>query len=220
MPTALVTGSNRGIGLELCRQLAARGDTVIAACRKTSEELSALGVQVEEGFDVTSQESVDGLAKKLSGATIDTLILNAGILLHTSLDDLDFEKVTRQLAVNSIGPLRVAAGLRSNLGKGSKVAVITSRMGSIADNTSGGSYGYRMSKAAVNAAFVSLARDLEPAGVAVAILHPGWVQTEMTGRTGNATAAESAQGLIARIDEASLATTGQFRHMNGEILPW
>ncbi len=126
----------------------------------------------------------------------------------------------RQFEVNSLGPLRVTAALRGNFGEGSKVAIITSRMGSIADNTSGGRYGYRMSKTAVNMAGRSLAQDLREAGVAVVILHPGFVRTDMTGGQGLIDAPESAAGLIARIDELTLETSGSFRHTNGEDLPW
>ncbi len=126
----------------------------------------------------------------------------------------------RQFEVNSLGPLRVTAALRGNLGQGSKVAIVTSRMGSIEDNTSGGRYGYRMSKAAVNMAGRSLANDLKDRGVAVAILHPGFVRTEMTGHQGLIDPPESAAGLIARIDELTLETTGGFWHANGEIIPW
>jgi NAD(P)-dependent dehydrogenase (short-subunit alcohol dehydrogenase family) len=220
MANVLITGSNRGIGLELVRQLSGRGDTVAAACRKSSPELAELGVRVIEGVDVTSDESVDELTQQLSGFRLDVLINNAGLLTRESLDDLDFDRIRRQLEVNSLGPLRVTAKLRSLLGEGSKVAIITSRMGSIDDNTSGGRYGYRMSKAAVNIAGKSLAVDLRDAGVAVAILHPGFVRTEMTGHEGLIDPPESAAGLIARIDELTLATSGSFWHANGEQLPW
>ena len=216
----LVTGANRGIGLELCRQLAARGDHVIAACRQSSASLDGLGVQVEAGVDVTSDASVCELARRLAGLRLAALVNNAGVLRGTSLEHLDFEACRFQFEVNSLGPLRVTRALLPNLAEGSKVIIVTSRMGSIADNGSGGSYGYRMSKAAVNMAGVSLARDLEPRGISVGILHPGWVKTDMTGHSGLCTAGESAAGLIARMDDLSLAETGGFWHMNGERLPW
>jgi NAD(P)-dependent dehydrogenase (short-subunit alcohol dehydrogenase family) len=116
--------------------------------------------------------------------------------------------------------LLITQALLGNLDEGSKVGIITSRMGSIADNDSGGSYGYRMSKAAVNAAGKSLAIDLKPRGIAVGILHPGWVRTDMTGRNGLIDANESAKGLLARMDELNLDNTGTFWHANGELLPW
>ena len=220
MPTAVVTGSNRGIGLELCRLLQQRGDGVIALCREASEELKQLSVRVEEGIDVGDDGVVATLSERLAGVKVDLLINNAGILTRETLEDLDFGRIRRQLEVNSLGPLRVTKALLGNLGKGSKVAIVTSRMGSIADNTSGSRYGYRMSKAAVNMAGVSLAHDLRERGVAVVILHPGFVRTEMTGNQGLVDAPESASGLLARIDSLSVETSGQFLHMNGEPLPW
>ena len=220
MATALVTGSNRGIGLELCRQLAERSHHVVAVCRNPSAELEALGVRVESGVDVTDARAVDGLARRLEGTRIDLLVNNAGVLLKDRLDRLELDTVSRQIEVNAIGPLLVTARMIPLLGPGSKVALITSRMGSIADNTSGGMYGYRMSKAALNAAGVSLARDLAPRQIAVVILHPGFVRTELTDGSGNVDAAESARGLLARIDELTLEATGRFFHANGEELPW
>lgn len=166
MSTALVTGANRGIGLELCHQIKERGDNVIAVCRRTSNELQQLGVRVEAGVDVTSDADVTALKERLAGVNIGLLINCAGILTRESLSELDFERIRRQFEVNALGPLRVTASLLDNLGKDSKVAIITSRMGSIGDNTSGSRYGYRMSKAAVNMAGVSLAHDLQDRGIA------------------------------------------------------
>jgi NAD(P)-dependent dehydrogenase (short-subunit alcohol dehydrogenase family) len=220
MPTVVITGANRGIGLELARQFKQRGDEVVAACRKSSDELAKLDVEVVEEFDVTDDAAVRRLAKSLKGRKVDVLVNCAGILSDESLGDLDFDRIRAQYEVNSLGPLRVTAALKGNLGEGSKVAIITSRMGSIDDNTSGGRYGYRMSKAAVNMAGRSLANDLKGDGVAVAILHPGFVRTDMTGHQGLVDPPESAVGLIARIDEVTLETTGTFWHANGEVIPW
>jgi NAD(P)-dependent dehydrogenase (short-subunit alcohol dehydrogenase family) len=218
--TVLVTGANRGIGLELCRQLANRGDRVIAACRKTSNDLQGIDVRVEEGVDVTSTDSVSQLVRRLEGQTIDLLINNAGILTRESLDQMDLGAVLWQFEVNAMGPLRVSHALLPQLGPGAKIGIVTSRMGSISDNTSGSRYGYRMSKAAVNMAGVSLAHDLRDRGVAVALLHPGYVRTDMTGGNGNLEASEAASGLLARLDELDLSSTGTFWHSNGEVLPW
>ena len=171
-------------------------------------------------MDVSDADSVASFAARLGDSAIDLLINNAGILTSETLDDLDFERIRRQLEVNSLGPLRVTAALLPRLHKGSKVAIITSRMGSIADNTSGSRYGYRMSKAAVNAAGKSLSVDLAPKGIAVAILHPGFVRTGMTGNMGNVDAAESAGDLLARIDALTLETSGTFWHAKGDVLPW
>ena len=220
MATICITGANRGIGLEMARQLKDRGDDVVAACREASEELATLDVEVIEGVDVTDDGSVDKLTEALGDRIVDVLVNCAGILSDESLSDLDFDRMRRQFEVNSLGPLRVTAALRGNLGEGSKVAIITSRMGSIEDNTSGGRYGYRMSKVAVNMAGRSLANDLREEGVAVVILHPGFVRTGMTGGQGLIDPPESAAGLIARIDELTMETTGSFRHANGEELPW
>ncbi len=221
MATYLVTGANRGIGYEYCRQFQAKGETVIAVCRTASEELKQLGVQVEEGIDITSDDSVTDLKSRLGDTTIDVLINNAGILKRVSLEALDFDCIREQLEINALGPLRVTHALLPNLKAGSKIVMMTSRMGSIGDNTSGNSYGYRMSKVALSMAGKSLAHDLKPRGIAVAILHPGLVQTRMTNFTaGGITPEESVKGLLARIDQLTLENTGTFWHANGEVLPW
>ena len=218
--TALVTGANRGIGLALCRRLKERGRDVIAVCRKSSPELDALGVRVEAGVDVTSDDAVSGLARRLTGVALDEIICNAGILREDGLDDGAYSEIRAQMEVNAIAPVRVVAALRRNLRRGGKIALITSRMGSIGDNGSGGYYGYRMSKAALNAAGMSLARDLAPSGIAVAILHPGFVRTQMTEGSGNIDPEEAAAQLVDRLEALSLETTGTFWHANGQVLPW
>ncbi len=218
--TALVTGANRGIGLALCRRLKERGREVIGVCRKSSPALDALGVRVEAGVDVTSDDAVSGLARRLAGVALDELVCSAGILREDGLDDAAYDDIRAQLEVNAIAPLRVVAALRKNLRRGGKVALITSRMGSIGDNGSGGYYGYRMSKAALNAAGMSLARDLASSGVAVAILHPGYVRTDMTDGAGNIDPADAAAQLVDRIDALTPETTGTFWHANGQVLPW
>jgi NAD(P)-dependent dehydrogenase (short-subunit alcohol dehydrogenase family) len=220
MATALITGANRGIGLALCRLLLARGDQVIAACRSSSPELDGLGVEVVTGLDVTSDDSVAALVRRLGKTQLDLLVNNAGLMTHESLDDLDFDRIRRQLEINSLGPLRVTAALLDRLRLGAKLAFITSRMSSIGDNTSGGDYGYRMSKVALNMAAVSLARDLSARQVAVAVLHPGWVRTRMTDSQGQLNPDESAAGLLARIDALTMETSGGFWHVTGERLPW
>ena len=219
MKTILVTGASKGIGLELCAQWKKRGDTVIATCRKRTEALAALGVEILDDVEISDEASISTLGKKLAGRKLDVLVNNAGILASDSLERLVSDDVRKQFEVNAIGPLLVTKALLANLAKGSKVAIITSRMGSIGDNGSGGMYGYRMSKAAVNMAAVSLAKDLSPRGIAIAILHPGMVATSMTGGQG-ISVAESASGLITRIEELTLETSGTFQHQNGEHLPW
>ena len=220
MATVCISGASRGIGLELARQYRDRGDQVVAACRQATDELKKLGVEVVEGVDVTDEAAVSKLAKAVGKRHVDILVNCAGVLSDESLADLDFDRIRYQFEVNSLGPLRVTAALRENLEPGSKVAIVTSRMGSIEDNTSGGRYGYRMSKCAVNMAGRSLAHDLREASIAVAVLHPGFVRTDMTGHQGLVDPPESAAGLIARIDELTLESSGGFWHANGERLPW
>ena len=217
--TAVVTGANRGIGLELCRLLAARGVHVVATCRQVSNELQNLDVQVEEGVDVTSDDSVSHLVRRLDGQSIDWVLNNAGILTRETLEQMDMDAVRWQFEVNAMGPLRICHALLPQMGPGSKIGIVTSRMGSIADNTSGSRYGYRMSKAAVNMAGVSLAHDVRDRGIAVALLHPGYVRTGMTGGHGHIDPAEAASGLLERMNELDLSTSGTFWHANGELLP-
>jgi NAD(P)-dependent dehydrogenase (short-subunit alcohol dehydrogenase family) len=217
---AVVTGANRGIGLEFARQLAARGASVVAVCRQSSPELDTLGVRVERGIDLTEPAAWSTLAQRLGRDDIDLLIQNAGVLLADTLDDVAADRVRAQIELNAIAPLFVTLALAPRLREGAKVALITSRMGSIGDNGSGGHYGYRMSKAALNAAGVSLANDLKSRGVAVVMLHPGSVRTEMTRGHGMIEADQAVRGLLQRIDELRLATTGRFLHQNGEVLPW
>jgi len=220
MATALVTGANRGIGLELVRLLAGAGWDVIAACRHRSIDLDALGVRVEP-LDLADDGSSAELAARLGGTRIDLLINNAGILRDDGLDPLDPDAIRRQFEVNALGPLQVTAALRGNLARGSRVVLVTSRMGSMADNGSGGFYGYRMSKAALNAAGVSLARDLEPEGVAVLLVHPGFVRTEMTGGRGDVEPRDAAADILRRVSDMDSAASGIWVHAaTGEPIPW
>ena len=220
MGSTLITGANRGIGLELCRELKARGDDVIAVCRKGSAELDALNVRIEPGIDVSDPASIAQLAKRLADVKLDLLINNAGVLHSESLDRMRFDDIEKQFEINALGPLRVTMALLPLLHDSSKVVIITSRMGSMADNGSGGYYGYRMSKAAVNAAGVSLAHDLKARGIAVGLMHPGMVATDMTGKNG-VPVADAARSLVERIGALTLASSGRFVHAGtGEELPW
>jgi NAD(P)-dependent dehydrogenase (short-subunit alcohol dehydrogenase family) len=219
MTTILITGCNRGIGLQLATQLSARGDTVIGVCRTPSDELSALGVQLITGIDVADGDSVAKLKSELGDTRLDVLINNAGILLDDEFGSINYDDMEKQYRVNTLGPLRVTEALRDNLGEKSKVAIVSSRVGSISDNGSGNYYGYRASKTAVNQIGMNLMHELKPAGIAVALLHPGLVATQMTGGRG-VSAAESATGLIGRIDELSLEKSGSFWHAEGYELPW
>lgn len=219
MSTVLITGCNRGIGLELCRQFIARGDDVIAVCRQASDELRDCGAAIIDGIDVSQGDSVARLKDALDGKAIDVLLNNAGILQPDTFGEIDYEALVEQYRVNTLGPLRITEALADNLANGSKVAIVSSRVGSIADNGSGGYYGYRASKTAVNQIGMNLKHELAPRGIAVALLHPGLVATGMTGGQGIA-ASDSAAGLIARIDELTLDNSGGFWHAEGYSLPW
>jgi NAD(P)-dependent dehydrogenase (short-subunit alcohol dehydrogenase family) len=228
MTLSIVTGANKGIGLALVAELRTRGGTVLAACRKSSTDLvglaglAKLGVEVVEGVDVATDAGVAALVAAVGSRSIDLLVNNAGILVWGDrLGELNVEGIRKQFEVNALAPLRVTDALRDRLAKGAKVALVTSRMGSIDDNSSGGAYGYRMSKAALNMAGKSLAVDLRGRDVAVAILHPGMVKTDMLrGHAGQVEPDEAARGLLARIDALTLETTGGFWHANGQKLPW
>jgi NAD(P)-dependent dehydrogenase (short-subunit alcohol dehydrogenase family) len=206
--------------LELCRQLHERGDAVIAACRRSNPGLDGLGVRVIDGVDVTDDASVAGLRNALDGEKIDVLVNNAGILRADTLDSVSYDDMIDQYQVNTIGPLRVTRALLDNLADGARVAIVTSRVGSIADNGSGNNYGYRCSKTAANMVGMNLHHDLSPRGIAVGLLHPGYVATDMTGGAGIATATESARGLVQRLDELNLGNSGHFWHAEGYELPW
>jgi NAD(P)-dependent dehydrogenase (short-subunit alcohol dehydrogenase family) len=219
MPTTLVTGCNRGIGLQIVTQLHARGDDVIGVCRHASDELNALGIRVIDGIDVSDGDSIGKLKATLGDEPIDILVNNAGILRSDRFGELDYDEMLEQYRVNTLGPLRVTEALAANLREGSKVAIVTSRVGSIDDNGSGGNWGYRASKTAVNMVGVNLMHEMKPRGIAVALLHPGFVATDMTRGQGIA-AEDSARGLIARIDALSLGNSGGFWHAEGYELPW
>ena len=223
---ALVTGGNRGIGLALTELLSARGDRVVVACRQSSSDLDALvsdsnrQVSVISEIDVRSPDPLLSQVRELGIDSLDVLINNAGLLRRDRLGALNYDQIIEQFMVNTLGPLKVVETCLPLLKAGSKVANVTSRMGSIDDNTSGGMYGYRSSKAALNMASVSLARDLAAKKIAVTVLHPGYVRTGMTGYNGLIDTDESARGLIQRIDDLTLQTSGTFWHANGEQLPW
>lgn len=220
MTRVLITGANRGIGLELAKLFKAHGAHVWGVCREPSEEMRSACGKILDHVDVTRFSSLKEAVEQLPQEKIDILINNAGVLEEDSWESWNEEELLKQFKVNSIGPLNVTRAFESRLGEGSKVAMITSRMGSIADNTSGGYYGYRASKAALNAFGKSLALDLKPKGIAVALIHPGYVKTRMTGFQGQIDASSAAEGIYAQIEKLNLENTGSFWHSNGENLPW
>ena len=216
----VITGANRGIGLAMCMHFKAQGDKVFALCRNSSTDLEELNVNVIEGIDVASDIGVENMVAALSNVDIDVLVCNAGILRDESLSQLNVDTIREQFEINALATLRVVATLQANLNEGAKVALITSRMGSISDNTSGGRYGYRMSKAALNAAAMSLSHDLASKKIAVGIYHPGYVQTEMVNYGGDISASDSAKKLVGLINQLTQDQSGVFKHSNGSVLPW
>lgn len=220
MNQVVITGANRGIGLELARLYQANGWQVIGVCRQSSSELEAVAARVIDRIDVTRESDVLELKQALAGEQIHLLINNAGLLQDEQLGSIDFSSLRLQMEVNAYGPLRVVEALVEQIPEGGKIANITSRMGSIADNDSGGRYGYRASKAALNAFGKSLSVDLRPRGIAVAQLHPGYVKTRMVNFGGLISPEEAARGLADRIEALNLDNTGGFWHSNGDELPW
>lgn len=216
----VITGANRGIGLALAKCFEQQGDNVYALCREPSKDLYALSVNIIEHVDVSTAEGLKNMTSALSGTGIDILICNAGILRDESLININLDTIREQFEVNALAPLRVVDALQCSLNPGGKIAMITSRMGSIEDNTSGGRYGYRMSKAALNAAAKSLSHDLSPQEISVGIYHPGYVQTDMVNNGGDISSTVAAERITGLINNLSLSESGVFKHSNGEVLPW
>ncbi|WP_096086703.1 SDR family oxidoreductase [Agaribacterium haliotis] len=220
MKTVVISGANRGIGLALAQCYKNRGDRVIALVRRSSEELKHCADRIIEDVDLADEASFSAVAETLSATAIDVLINNAGVLFSESIDEVFSASMLEQYTINALAPIRLSSALKPSLNGGAKIACITSRMGSIADNGSGAYYGYRMSKAALNAGAKSLALDLKGQNVAVALLHPGFVQTEMVNYAGDIDAQTAAERLSKRIDELTIHNSGSFWHSNGEQLPW
>jgi NAD(P)-dependent dehydrogenase (short-subunit alcohol dehydrogenase family) len=221
LATWLVTGASRGIGLELVRQVNARADDVIATCRTRTPELDAVGCRVVDGIDVGSDDVGAALLEALGDAqSVDVVVNNAGLARWDTLGTIDVDAAREELEVNTLGPLRVTLALLPRLGPGAKIALISSKAGSIGDRPSGGNYGYRMSKAALNMLGANLAADLAARGIHVAVLHPGFVRTEMTQGGGNVDPTESADGLIRQIDALDASRSGRFFHADGSEVAW
>ena len=220
MKNTVITGASSGIGLALCKHYKQQGWTVYGTCRKPSTELKNLGIKIIRDIDVSKPQTIRELKSAVMDISLDLLINNAGVLSDEVLADLNFGSIQRQMEVNAYGPLRVTEALQFNLKEHSKIAMITSRMGSISDNTSGGRYGYRMSKAALNIASVSIAHDLAHKNIAVGIFHPGLVGTKMISGVGDITADQAAERLSQRIEQLNINNSGSFWHSNGEKLPW
>lgn len=221
MATICITGPNRGIGLELARQYTSRGDNVLAIVRVPTPEISATGAEIFSGIDVSDQSSVAGLARELAGRKIDVLINNAGVFRDRNpLPDIEFSAVREEFEVNTLGPLMVAQALSPLMEEGGKLAIVSSNLGSIENAARASGYGYNISKAGVNMAGKLLSLELAPRNIAVLLLHPGWVSTDMTGHEGPVSAPDSAAGLIREIDALSMEKTASFRTWDGQSLPW
>jgi len=222
--TVLVTGANRGIGLEYARQLAAKGYTVIGTARSPDKAaaLAAVADRVEP-LDVTDPASVAALAERLDGVAIDILINNAGIFERqdVTLETVDFEMMERTFQVNTLGPLRVTKALLPNLraGEGKTVVSMSSVLGSI-ENSSGRWYAYRSSKSALNQINRVMSEELGGEGFVFTVLHPGWVQTDMGGPSATYTPEQSVAGLVKVIEELGPADNGAFYDFQGKPIPW
>lgn len=228
MTTYLVTGANRGIGLEFVKQLSARpGAVVIGTARRVSglspEAASVKGVRWVE-LDVSDWASIESLPERLGGVdAIDVLINNAGVSSPARLlADVTGPELERVFRVNTFAPLLVTKALLPKLVAGSRKLVlnITSQLGSIANNTGGSSYAYRASKTGLNQLTVSLANELRPVGVTCIMAHPGWVQTDMGGKEATLTPEVSVRGLLGIVDRAELSMSGRFLNYDGSALPW
>ncbi|MGZ8409720.1 MAG: SDR family oxidoreductase [Hyphomicrobium sp.] len=227
MPTCLITGANRGLGLEFAKQYAADDWKVIATCRRPdeAEDLGAVEGSVEiYPLDVTDFARVEQLARKLSGVAIDLLINNAGIYgpRVVPYKNVEYALWCEVLRVNTMAPLKVSATFLDHLGRGrdKKIVTISSKMGSIADNTSGGVYIYRSSKAALNAVMKSLSIDLRDQGFTVVVLNPGWVRTDMGGSSASIDSFESVAGMRDVINNLRVEDSGRFLHYDGTEIPW
>ncbi|MGA2552719.1 MAG: SDR family oxidoreductase [Burkholderiaceae bacterium] len=226
MLTTLIVGADKGIARAICLQLHSRGDRVIAACLGDGEVYRGTGIDPIAGVDVTSEAGVGSLVKGLRArkATLDWVFHVAGVLGLDELGKIDYSDMRRQFEINTLGPLRVVEACIPLVGPGSKIGIVTSRVGSLNDNGSGAMYAYRVSKAGANMVALNLHHDLRKRGIAVVALHPGMVATDLTkdypGDFNYIQPEEAARGLIARMDELSVESSGQFRHANGGTLPW
>ena len=224
----LITGANRGLGLAFTKQYAADGWNVLACCRHPQSALDLQALAAAHSnikiytLDVADFAQIDALAVLLKDESIDVLINNAGVYPASSFGDTNYNDWANGFKVNSMAPLKMAEAFVQHITRSTlkKIATLTSKMGSIADNTSGESYSYRSSKCAVNMVMKSLSIDLKPYGISVVTLHPGWVQTDMGGSNALISAQTSVNGMRKVIADLSLGTTGQFIAFDGKPIPW
>ncbi|MCP8352549.1 SDR family oxidoreductase [Candidatus Synchoanobacter obligatus] len=219
MKQVCITGANRGIGLALTRYLA-DNNHIFCLCRKRADDLVAIpNTTIIEDIDINHHSNRLAAIKQLPN--LDLVILNAGILQKDSNEIIEHEQtLQQQLQTNAISPLIFARMLIPHLKPNAKIVLMTSRMGSMSDNSSGQLDGYRMSKAALNAAGCNLAHDLKEQGIGVFLIHPGYIKTEMTNNQGYLSPEEAAQNICKLISTLTLENTGQFWHAEGHKLPW
>lgn len=231
MPSILITGANRGLGLAFAKQYAAAGWRVYAGCRAPDDAatLNAVaattsGQVTVHALDVGDGDSVAALAAELDGEPLDVLLNNAGIYLgkHQGFGETDYDDWQETLRINSLAPMRMVEAFIGNVASSDRklIVCISSRVGSMADNTDGGAYLYRSSKAALNAVVCSLAVDLADRGVTVMAFHPGWVSTDMGSREAPVTPAASVHGMREVIERLTLADSGCFLDYLGAVVPW
>jgi NAD(P)-dependent dehydrogenase (short-subunit alcohol dehydrogenase family) len=222
MPTAVITGANRGLGLEFVRQYVADGWRVLATVRDIAKGRAAAEAGAEVHLlDVADAAAIAGFARSLDGIAIDLLLCNAGVFgEHQSLGGVDPEDFMRVMRINALGPLLLVEALRDRLAAGATVAVVSSKMGSVAETTSAGSYAYRASKAAVNSVVKTLSLDLKSQGVTVVALSPGWVRTDMGGPSAPLDPPNAVAGMRRVLATLGPADTGTFRHYDGGVVPW
>jgi NAD(P)-dependent dehydrogenase (short-subunit alcohol dehydrogenase family) len=215
----VITGGETGLGLSLVRAYTDAGDRVSVLCRASTPELDALGPEIHPGIDITNAAAVYRAAAEMGDVPIDILINNAGIMIDDDIESLDVGSVRLQFEVNALGPLNIALAFRKRLRRNSKLVNISSRLGSVGDNESGGDFGYRMSKAAQNMLTSNLAIDLGEEGIVVVAAHPGIVASNMTGGKGTPSN-EVARDLRATIEQLTADATGRFIDRFGKELPW
>ena len=232
METTLITGANRGIGLEFSRQLAEDGWCVLACSRdlEKSDALNKLAAEYPEritlyALDVTNHGQIEKLSQTLANKPIDLLINNAGVfpdINDRSFGQTDYDSWAHAFLVNTMAPLKIAEEFIDQVTQSSRktIVTITSKMGSVADNGRGGSYIYRSSKSAVNMVIKSIAIDLEPSDIISVLLHPGWVRTDMGGPSGLISVEQSVSGMLSVIREVTSADSGKFIAYDGQIIPW
>ncbi len=230
MPTLLITGANRGIGLELSKQYLEQGWQVHACCRKPkkAKELNKLANKHPQltihKLDVTKEKQMDKLKKALKNKPVDILLNNAGVYAEDAsrLGQSSDQAWQEAVAVNLLAPMKMMEHFKENVAISDRkiIASMSSKMGSMDDNTSGGAYAYRATKAALNAVMVSAAHDLRHLDITCLILHPGWVRTDMGGPNAEISVEESAQMLRKILDECDITDTGKFFDIDGSIIPW